>query len=154
LRAIIDRHGPRAIAMYTGTNGAPYPASVSMGNALMRAIGSPMFFTPNTIDQPGKQVAAAAHGHWLGGDLDFETADTWMLIGINPVISKSVGVPLHNPAQRLKDAVKRGMKLIVVDPRRTETAKRAAIHIQPRPGEDPTILAGMIHVVIRDRLID
>ena len=35
------------------------------------------------------------------------------------------------------------MKLIVIDPRRTETARRAAIHIQPRPGEDPTILAGI-----------
>jgi anaerobic selenocysteine-containing dehydrogenase len=46
------------------------------------------------------------------------------------------------------------MQLVVVDPRRTETAKRAAIHIQPRPGEDPTILAGLIHVIIAEGLYD
>lgn len=154
LQALIATHGPRSVAIYTGTNGAPYPASAGSGSAFLRAIGSPMFFTPNTIDQPGKQIAAAAHGHWLGGDLEFETADSWLLVGLNPVISKSTGVPARNPAQKLKDAVQRGMKLIVVDPRRTETAKRAAIHIQPRPGEDPTILAGLIHVILAEGLYD
>lgn len=154
LRQLIETHGPRSVAIYTGTNGAPYPASAGMGSAFLRAIGSPMFFTPNTIDQPGKQIASAAHGHWLGGDLPFETADSWMLVGLNPVISKSTGVPARNPAQKLKDAAQRGMQLIVIDPRRTETAKRAALHIQPRPGEDPTILAGIINVVIREGLFD
>jgi anaerobic selenocysteine-containing dehydrogenase len=154
LRATIDRYGPRSVALYTGTNGAPYPASVGMGYGLLKAIGSPMFFTPNTIDQPGKQIAAAAHGHWLGGDLDFGSVDSWLLVGLNPVISKALGVPAQNPAQHLKDAVKRGVKLIVVDPRRTETARRAAIHIQPRPGEDPTILAGLVHVILREELYD
>jgi anaerobic selenocysteine-containing dehydrogenase len=154
LRALIEEHGPRSVAMYSGTNGAPYPASAGTGSAWLKAIRSPMFFTPNTIDQPGKQIASAAHGHWLAGDLDFEAADSWLLVGLNPVISKSVGVPAQNPAQKLKDAVARGMKLIVVDPRRTETARRAAIHIQPRPGEDPTILAGMIDVIIREGLYD
>lgn len=154
LRDLIDKYGPRCVALYSGTNGLPYPASVSTAFAWLRAIGSPLFFTPNTIDQPGKQIAAAAHGHWLGGDIEFETADSWILVGLNPVISKSVGVPARNPAQKLKDAVSRGMKLIVIDPRQTETAKRAAIHIQPRPGEDPTILAGMLNVIISEKLYD
>jgi anaerobic selenocysteine-containing dehydrogenase len=154
LRTLIDRYGPRSVALYTGTNGAPYPASVGMGFALLKAIGSPMFFTPNTIDQPGKQIANAAHGHWLAGDLDFDQADSWLLVGLNPIISKATGVPAQNPAQKLKDAVMRGMKLILIDPRRTETAKRAAIHLQARPGEDPTILAGMIHVILREELYD
>jgi anaerobic selenocysteine-containing dehydrogenase len=154
IKALVDAHGPRALALYSGTNGAPYPASVGMASALLRAIGTPMFFTPNTIDQPGKQIAAAAHGHWLAGDLDFEQADSWILVGVNPVISKAQGVPAANPAQRLKDAQKRGMALIVVDPRRTETARRAAIHLQPWPGEDPTILAGLVHLILRERWQD
>jgi anaerobic selenocysteine-containing dehydrogenase len=154
IRTLVATHGPRSVAIYSGTNGFPYPASVGMGLAWLRALGSPMFFTPNTIDQPGKQIASAAHGHWLAGDIEFETADSWILVGLNPVISKSLGVPAQNPAQKLKDAVKRGMQLIVIDPRRTETARRAAIHIQPRPGEDPTILAGLIHVIIREKLYD
>lgn len=154
LRAIVEKHGPRSVAVYTGTSGQAYPGGANMAAALMQAIGSPMFFTPNPIDSPGKQIAASAHGNWLAGDLPFADADTWLLVGMNPVISKANGVPANNPAQRLKEAVARGMKLIVVDPRKTETANRAFIHIQPRPGEDPTILAGIINVIIREGLYD
>lgn len=154
LQAIVAEHGPRSVAVYTGTSGQSYPGGANMAAALLQAIGSPMFFTPNPIDSPGKQIAASAHGNWLAGDLPFAGADTWLLVGMNPVISKSNGVPFNNPAQRLKEEVARGMKLIVVDPRRTETAKRATIHIQPRPGEDPTILAGLIHVIIAEGLFD
>ncbi|WP_283609779.1 molybdopterin-dependent oxidoreductase, partial [Mycolicibacterium poriferae] len=141
LQELISGYGPRSVAMYLGTNGLPYPASALMGNAFMRGIESPMFFTANTIDQPGKQIALAAHGHWLGGDVDFHEADSWMLIGTNPLVSKAIGIPGQNPSRSLRAATERGMKLIVVDPRRSQTAARAAIHLQPRPGEDVTILA-------------
>jgi anaerobic selenocysteine-containing dehydrogenase len=154
LQRIVDEHGPRSVAVYTGTSGQAYPGGANMAAALLQAIGSPMFFTPNPIDSPGKQIAASAHGNWLAGDLAFADADSWLLLAMNPVISKANGVPANNPAQRLKEAVARGMKYIVVDPRKTETAKRAAIHIQPRAGEDPTILAGMINVIIGEGLCD
>jgi anaerobic selenocysteine-containing dehydrogenase len=154
VKELIDAHGPRSVAMYLGTNGLPYPASPLMANAFLRAIESPMFFTANTIDQPGKQIALAAHGHWLGGDINFNEADSWMLVGTNPIVSKSIGIPGQNPAQRIKAAVERGMKLIVIDPRRSETAARAAIHIQPRPGEDVPILAGVLNLIIRENLCD
>jgi anaerobic selenocysteine-containing dehydrogenase len=154
LQQLIDTHGPRSVALYLGTNGLPYPASALMANAFIRAIESPMFFTANTIDQPGKQIALAAHGHWLGGDVDFHEADSWMLIGTNPLVSKAIGIPGQNPSQNLRSALSRGMKLIVIDPRRSQTAARAAIHIQPQPGEDVTIVAGMINVIIREGLCD
>ncbi|WP_193043391.1 molybdopterin-containing oxidoreductase family protein [Mycolicibacterium baixiangningiae] len=154
LQSLIDTHGPRSVALYLGTNGLPYPASALMANAFIRAIESPMFFTANTIDQPGKQIALAAHGHWLGGDIDFHEADSWMLIGTNPLVSKAIGIPGQNPGQGLRAAISRGMQLIVIDPRRSQTAARAAIHIQPRPGEDVTIVAGMINLIIREKLCD
>lgn len=154
LADIVEKFGPRSVAVYTGTSGQAYPGGANMAAALLQAIGSPMFFTPNPIDSPGKQIAASAHGNWLAGDLEFASADSWLLVGMNPVISKANGVPFNNPAQRLKEAVNRGMKVIVVDPRKSETARRAAIHIQPRPGEDPAILAGMINVIIREGLCD
>ena len=154
LAALVAEHGPRSVAVYSGTNSLPYPGGPLVAYALLRALGSPMFFTANTIDQPNKQIAQALHGIWQGGDQDFDRADTWLLVGVNPVISKAAGIPCQNPAQKLKDAVNRGMKLIVVDPRASETASRAAIHLQPRPGEDATILAGMIRVIIREGLYD
>jgi anaerobic selenocysteine-containing dehydrogenase len=152
--AIVAEHGPRAVALYIGTNALPYPAAPAAATAFLTALGSRMVFSSNTIDQPGKQIAMALHGGWQAGEQGFETADTWLIAGVNPVISKSTGVPSQNPAQKLKDAVARGMQLIVIDPRRTETAKRAALHLQPRPGEDPTILAGLVHVIVSERLYD
>jgi anaerobic selenocysteine-containing dehydrogenase len=154
LQWLIAAHGPRSVALYLGTNGLPYPASALMANAFIRGIESPMFFTANTIDQPGKQIALAAHGHWLGGDVDFHEADSWMLIGTNPLVSKAIGIPGQNPGQGLRTALARGMKLIVIDPRRSQTAARAAIHLQPRPGEDVAIVAGIINFVITEGLCD
>lgn len=154
LTALIAAHGPRSVALYLGTNGLPYPASALMANAFIRAIESPMFFTANTIDQPGKQIALAAHGHWLGGDVSFDEADSWLLVGTNPVVSKAIGIPGQNPSQHLKAAVARGMQLIVIDPRQSQTAARATIHIQPRPGEDVSILAAFINLIITEGLCD
>ena len=151
---LLDRYGPRSIASYTGTYSFPYPAAPPLVIAWMRAIGSPMQFTPSTIDQPGKLVGATLHGTWLGGPQVFHESDTWLLVGANPPISKSIGVPSYNPARYIHEAVKRGMKLIVIDPRRTETARKAAIHLQARPGEDPALIAGMIRVILAEGLAD
>lgn len=154
IQAIVDQYGPRAVAFYVGTPNGGQPTSAGMANAFMRAIGSRMFFTSNTIDQPGKQISMALHGKWLGGEPDFEQADAWLLVGSNPIISKSAGIPGQNPAQRLKEAQARGMQLIVIDPRVSDCARKAAIHLQCRPGEDHAILAGMIHIILAENLYD
>ena len=151
---IVEAHGPRSVALYTGTYSFPYPAGSPMAGAWLSSLGSPMHFTSATIDQPGKMIAPALHGTWGGGPYHFDAAEVWMLVGANPTISKSIGIPCMNPAKRLHDAKKRGLQLIVIDPRRSEAAKSAAIHLQPRPGEDPTILAGMIRVLLAEDLID
>jgi len=154
VRRIALRDGPRAVAMYTGTYSFPYPPTQPLGSALMDALGSPLRFTSSTIDQPGKAIALALHGGWAAGPQTFDTADTWILLGINPLVAMSGGVPNTNPAKQLHDAKKRGFRLIVIDPRRSEVAEHAAIHLQPRPGEDPTVLAGMLRVILSERLHD
>src|SRR5690606_34478764 len=65
-----------------------------------------------------------------------------------------MGSGIPNPAEYLKRAVRRGMQLLVVDPRRTETAAMATIHLQPRPGEDATILAGIVRVMLTEGRYD
>lgn len=152
--AIIAEHGPRSVALYGGTFSFHYPASTSTAYAWMHAIKSPMIFSSGSIDQPGKPMASALHGRWNAGPQPFSEADTWMLVGANPVVSMWGGIPQYNPAKRLHEAKKRGMKLIVIDPRRTECARAADIHLQPKPGEDPTILAGIAHVIIEEELYD
>jgi anaerobic selenocysteine-containing dehydrogenase len=151
---IAARHGPRAVAVYMGTGTLPYPAIMPVVRSWMRGLGSAMFFTPGSIDQPGKSIAAALHGSWEAGEQIFEEADTYLVVGMNPIISKCHGIFGQNPGRKIKDARSRGMQMIVVDPRRTETAKQAKLHLPVRPGEDPTLLAAIVSIVIEEELYD
>jgi anaerobic selenocysteine-containing dehydrogenase len=154
VRAIVERHGPRAVASYTGTYSGLHAANYPMLMAWMDALGSPMRFTSNTIDQPGKAVALALHGSWSAPPHPFESADVVLLIGVNPLVAMSSGIPNANPAWHLRRAQKRGLELLVIDPRRTEVAELAQQHLQPRPGEDAALLAGILHVITREGLHD
>ncbi len=154
LTDIVAEYGPRAVALYAGTFSFHYLAGNEAAKGFMKAIGSPMRFSSGSIDQPGKGVARALHGMWGGGPQPFSEADTWMLVGANPTISMWGGIPQFDPARRLRDAKARGMQLIVIDPRRTEAANNADLFLQSRPGEDPTILAGILSVILAEGLHD
>lgn len=154
LSAIIAEHGPRSVALYGGTFSNFCPAGVMTRHAFMDAIESPMRFSNATIDQPGKPIAMALHGRWGAGPQPFETADVCLVIGANPLVSMWGGVPPFNPARRLHRARQRGLKLIVIDPRRTETARKADLHLQSLPGHDPALLAAMIRVILDEGLHD
>ena len=154
LQGIINRHGPESVAMYVGSGMPPQFFGAIIGGAFFEAIKSPMMFSASSIDKPAERIAMALHGKWQAGLHSFSSSDTWLAVGANPVISNSSGAPCNNPGMRLKEAVGRGMRLIVIDPRRTETARRAAIHLQAKPGEDPTILAGLIRIIIDEGLFD
>lgn len=154
VREIVAEHGPRSVALYPGTYSGPHPASIPAGVGFMLGIGSKMVFTSAAIDQPGKHVANAIHGRWLGGSHVVDEADVWMLVGNNPLISMSGGIPPSNPGRHLREAKARGMQLIVIDPRRCEVARFADVYLQPKPGHDPAILAAMLHVILREERYD
>jgi len=143
---IITRHGPRAIAGFTGGPSVEQPAGAPLMLTFLRAIGSTMSFSAATFDQPGLVIANALHGTWAGGRMRPESWDVFLLIGGNPIISKQYFG--QNPGDQLKAVIRNGTRLIVIDPRRTETARKAHVHLQCIPGEDPTIIAGVIHLII------
>jgi anaerobic selenocysteine-containing dehydrogenase len=118
----------------------------------MKAIGSPMTFSPSTTDSPGKLVAKGLHGVWQAPGQAWHEPDVALLFGNNPLVSHQGRV--GNPRDYIKDLRQLGAKLIVVDPRLTETAKRADLFLQSRPGEDAAILAGMSRVIIEEKLYD
>ncbi|MFL2935222.1 MAG: molybdopterin-dependent oxidoreductase [Myxococcota bacterium] len=154
IQALVAEHGPRSVAIYPGTHSGPHPASIPTAVGWMIGLGSRMVFTSSSIDQPGKHVANAIHGRWLAGSYTLRESDVWMLIGNNPIISNSGGLPPSNPSRHLREAKEKGLELIVIDPRRTEVARSADIYLQPRAGEDPTLIAAMLHVVLRKGLYD
>jgi anaerobic selenocysteine-containing dehydrogenase len=157
LSEIRDRCGPRAIASYCGTYGFMNSAALPVAAGFHRGLGSPSFYTSITIDQPAKVYLGSRVGTWLGGPQPFSQADVAMMIGNNPLTSHYAwqgSVPPFSPSRRLRDAKARGLKLICVDPRRTMVAQLADIHLQVRPGEDATLLAGMLKLILDGELHD
>lgn len=154
LKAIMAEHGPEAVAVYPGNGNLSNPINPVIGAMFIMAMGTwpDRFFSVQTIDQAGKVIAQALHGRWMAGPQPFATAGAWILVGTNPVISKQ-GL-MVNPGQAVKQAVKGGMKLIVVDPRETESAAHAFLHLPIQPGQDPTLLAGLLHVILGEDLHD
>ena len=159
LRAILDTYGPESIALFMGTQSLFNTLDPPMIEALARGIGTPRLYGTMTIDQSAKWIAEGRLGGWDGGVQQFDDSDVWMFVGANPLVSVTAGVggghvAFSNPVKAMKDARARGMKLIVVDPRRTETAEFADLHLPLRPGTDAELLAGMLHVILANRWHD
>jgi anaerobic selenocysteine-containing dehydrogenase len=157
LEEIVARHGPRAVASYCGTAAFFNSATLPVVRAWHRGLGSPSNFSTLTIDQPAKMIAASRHGVWGGGGHTFASSDVALSVGHNPIVSGLTlpgSPPGTNPVKNLNQARQRGLKLICVDPRRSDLARRADLHLQIRPGEDPTLLAAMLRVILEEGLHD
>jgi len=76
-----------------------------------------------------------------------------LLIGANPLVSYSAGAPAGSPGWII-DRIAGGLKLLVIDPRRSDIARRAAVHLQCRPGTDAPLLACMIREILKNELQD
>jgi anaerobic selenocysteine-containing dehydrogenase len=149
LTELLLRHGPGAIAMYYGTGANNNSLCHSAMKGWFDLIGSPYIFSSMTLDQSAKWVTMGRMGFFAPGKYSALDADVIMEAGVNSAVSHMSGtIPMSAPQKALRDAKSRGIKLIVVDPRQTETARRADIHLQIRPGEDAALFAGMIHVVL------
>jgi anaerobic selenocysteine-containing dehydrogenase len=156
LGRIVDEHGAESVAIYAG-NGVSFKALVMPAvHAFLRGLGSHQLYTALTIDQPAKVISTVRHGVWIAGGHSFESAKVLMLFGNNPFVSGLNGsgcIPGWQPGA-VKKARERGLKLIVVDPRRSETAQQADLHLAIKPGTDAFLLSGMINHILRTELHD
>jgi anaerobic selenocysteine-containing dehydrogenase len=158
MRAIRDAHGPESIALFVGTQSYTASLTFSFAGAWLRAVGSHKRFSTMTIDQSAKWVAQARLGTWAAGRQRFEDSDVWLLAGTNPLVSMQggdlTGFPVHDGLRRLDEARRRGLRLIVVDPRRTEVAAHADLHLQLFPGTDVALFAAMLRTILEEGWYD
>ena len=158
LQAILEKYGPRAIASYNGTYSFQNSAAHDVARAFHAAIDSPSYYTSVTIDQPAKvAIGPARMGWWGGGCHMWNDSDVSLVIGNNTLVSHySIpgGIPSFSPSNALREGKKRGLKLICIDPRVTEAAKRADLHLQVKPGHDAAVVASMVNVILQEELHD
>lgn len=158
LAAILAEHGPRAIAVYHGTGAYRSVLGNLMERAWVAALGTPNFFSTMTIDQSAKWVTMARMGVMASGKPAMRDCDVLLLAGGNPLVSHQ-GAPFAvaesgAPARAFEAARQRGAKVIIVDPRRTETARYADLLIQPLPSQDAAIFGAIAHILLRDGTYD
>ncbi|WP_051471282.1 nitrate reductase [Patulibacter minatonensis] len=154
LRAIVDEHGPEAVAFYV--SGQLMTEDYYVVNKLAKG-----FIGTNTVDSNSRlcmSSAVAGYKATFGSDGplpsydDLDEADCILLLGSNAATCHPI------VWQRIKRAQERTdrppCQVIVVDPRSTPTAQQADLHLPVRPGGDIPLLLGMLHVIERDGLTD
>lgn len=151
---IIAAHGPRSVAIYQGTGSKMNTLGQMALRSWLKAIDSPYFYSSSTIDQSAKWVTQGRMGIFTTGKYDYRDIDAYIVVGSNPIVSHQ-GYPWFpstttNPLRSIREMKARGVKLIVMDPRKTELARLADIHLQLLPGEDVSVLAAMINVIFRN----
>jgi anaerobic selenocysteine-containing dehydrogenase len=122
---------------------------------LLRAIGSRNRFSATSVDQLPQQVASAIlFGHpALLPVPDLERTRHWLIMGANPLVSNGSMMTAPSVAGRIKSIQARGGRVVVIDPRRTETAKVADEHHAIRPGGDAALLLAMLNTLFAENLI-
>ncbi|VFA99359.1 molybdopterin oxidoreductase family protein [Nocardia cyriacigeorgica] len=155
LRAIRSAHGPSAIGMYMG-NPAAHSTSVLYGGLLRAALMTRNFFSASSIDQfPQEFTAWRMFGsNVLMPVADIDRTDRLVILGANPAVSNGSITTMPGAKQRIRDVRARGGSVVVIDPRRTETARLADEHVAVAPGGDVYLLLGMLHVLVTEELCD
>ncbi len=156
LRAIRRRHGRDAIGLYVG-NPTVHSHRAALGAQLLTlALRSRNRFDPNSQDSNPRLFACMqVYGDALSMPIvDVDRTDFLLMLGANPAASNGSMMTLGDVRRRLQGIRARGGRLVLVDPRRSETAAWCDEHHFVRPGGDAALLLALLHVLYADRLID
>ena len=138
LRRIRAEYGPRAIATYWGN--AADSAAITVTNTFCHAFGSPNSFNVLSLEYTDRGAVARSV---LGDENlilqpDADRARFALLLGTNPLVTQGMSLLQRRPhvGNALRGIRKRGGRVVVVDPRRTQTVRIADEHLAIRPGAD------------------
>ncbi|MBT2508239.1 molybdopterin oxidoreductase family protein [Streptomyces sp. ISL-98] len=154
IRPLIEEYGPNSVGVVLGNPNVHTMAGALYPSVLLAALRTRSLFTASTVDQMPKHVSSGL----LFGDPyaipvpDLDRTDHLLLLGANPLDSNGSLCTAPDFPGKLKALRKRGGTLVVVDPRRTRTAKTADRHIAIRPGTDALLLAALAQVLFEEKL--
>lgn len=156
LRETITAHGADSVGLFLGNPNVHNVASAFYLPAFIRALGTINRFSASTVDQMPRQVAAALmYGTGLSVPVpDIDRTQYFLVLGADPMVSNGSMMTAPDMPGRLNAMRARGGRLVVVDPMRTATARRADEHVRIRPGADALFLAGLVNVLLAEGLVD
>ena len=150
LAGIQHEFGAGAVATYLGNPNVHHFGHIAYLPTLLKTIRTPNMFSASSVDQwPHQLVAAQMYGHqFLMPIPDIDHTDYFLMLGANPIASNGSLMTVPDVAKRLKALTARG-KLVVLDPRRTETAAVASEHHFIRPGSDALFLVAFLQTLLQ-----
>lgn len=147
------RDGEDALGIYLGNPTIHNLGSTLFGPSLVETLNTRNRFSPTSADQlPHMFVAYLMFGHQLLLPVpDVDHTDFMLIIGANPLVSNGSLMSAPNMRKRLKAIQERGGNFVVVDPRKTETARLADKHLFIRPATDAFFLLSVLHCIVQDK---
>ncbi len=155
LNGIVATHGRESIGLALGNpTGWNYGAFLVLFG-MAAALKTKHFYSAASVDINNYWVVGEKlYGHNLVNPIpDVDRSDFFLVIGANPVVSHGSMVTMGKIRERMTKLVARGGRIVVVDPRRTETAELFE-HVPVRPDSDAWLLAGMLKVILDEGLED
>ena len=154
LADIRTRHGNNAVGIYQGNPSTHNYGLMTHSNYFLGLLKTRNRFSATSVDQlPHHLVSMQMYGHGLLLPIpDIDTTDFMLVLGGNPLASNGSLMTVPDVEKRLKAIKARGGKLVVVDPRRSETAAMADQHLFIRPGQDAALLIGILNTLFEENL--
>lgn len=148
--------GADAIGMYVGTAAGFSVLHPVFAQGFMTGLGSKSMYSSSTQDCSNKfAVSKLLYGFPFTLPFpDLDHTNCLIIVGANPVISKWSFLQVPNPSKKLKDLERRGGKLYIVDPRKTETARVAGQHLFIRPSTDVFFYLSFLHELLKQNGVD
>jgi anaerobic selenocysteine-containing dehydrogenase len=152
LADVVTRHGNDAAGMYAGNPTVHNSGTLFSLPSLSRVLKTRNIFSATSVDQLPQQLASLLmFGHQLLIPIpDIDRTHYFLMLGANPLASNGSMMTVPDVTKRLREVMKRG-KVVVIDPRRTETAAMASEHHFIRPATDAALLMAMINVIVGEK---
>ena len=154
LAETLNEHGRDAVGVYLGNPNVHALASATHGIPFVKALRTRNRFSATTVDQaPAQLVAWQLFGHQLLIPIpDLDRTSYLLVLGANPMASNGSLMTAPDFPTRARAIKERGGSIVVLDPRRTETAAIATEHHFVRPGSDVVVLLAMLHTLLAEGL--
>lgn len=151
-----ERYGDDSMAVYAGNPCVHNYGMLTHPQYALAHLKTRSRFSATSVDQlPHHMVSLWLYGHQLLMPIpDIDQTSHFLILGANPLASNGSMMTVPDVKKRLQAIQQRGGKVVVIDPRRTETAALADEHHFVRPGSDALLLLGILQTLFDEGLVD